>query len=40
MVIIGPLINAEEGLVRKVENLPMKINNVQMNAGVLYVTEK
>lgn len=40
MVIVGPLISPEEGLVKKLENVTMKINHFQMNAGVLYVTEK
>lgn len=40
MVIIGPLIAPEEGLVKKLENVTMKINQIQMNAGVLYITEK
>lgn len=40
MVIIGPLINPEEGLVKKLENVEMKINQTQMNAGTLYITEK
>lgn len=40
MVIIGPLIDAEVGLVKKLENVTMKINCHQMNAGILYVTEK
>lgn len=40
MVIIGPLIEPEEGLVKKLENVEMKINQTQMNAGTLYITEK
>lgn len=40
MVIIGPLIIPEEGLVKKLENVEMKINQTQMNAGTLYITEK
>lgn len=40
MVIIGPLIAPEEGLVKKLENVTMKINQIQMNTGVLYITEK
>lgn len=40
MVIIGPLIDPEVGLVKKLENVTMKINHYQMNAGVLYVTEE
>lgn len=40
MVIIGPLIDPEEGLVKKLENVEMKINQTQMNAGTLYITEK
>jgi len=39
MVIIGPLIDPEVGLVKKLENVTMKINHYQMNAGILYVTE-
>lgn len=40
MVIIGPLIDPEEGLVKKLENVTMKINEVQMQSGELYITEK
>lgn len=40
MVIIGPLIAPEEGLVKKLENVRMKINQIQMNTGTLYITEK
>lgn len=40
MVIIGPLIEPEEGLVKKLENVEMKINQTQMNSGTLYITEK
>lgn len=40
MVIIGPLIQPEEGLVKKLENVEMKINKTQMNSGTLYITEK
>lgn len=40
MVIIGPLASPEEGLVKKLENVRMKINQTQMNAGTLYITEK
>lgn len=40
MVIIGPLISPEEGLVKKLENVRMKINQIQMNTGTLYITEK
>lgn len=40
MVIVGPLIDPEEGLVKKLENVEMKINQTQMNAGTLYITEK
>lgn len=40
MVIIGPLIAPEDGLVKKLENVTMKINLIQMNAGALYITEK
>lgn len=40
MVIVGPLVSPEDGLVKKLENVTMKINQIQMNAGILYVTEK
>lgn len=40
MVIIAPLINPEDGLVKKLENVTMKVNQNQMQAGVLYITEK
>lgn len=40
MVIIGPLIDPEEGLVKKLENVEMKIDRTQMNSGTLYITEK
>lgn len=40
MVIIGSLLNPEEGLVKKLENVTMKINQIQMQSGVLYITEK
>lgn len=40
MVIIGPLVAPEQGLVKKLENVTMKINQIQMNAGVLYITEE
>lgn len=40
MVIIGPLIDPEEGLVKKLENVEMKIDQTQMNSGTLYITEK
>lgn len=40
MVIIGPLVTPERGLVKKLENVRMKIGQTQMNAGTLYITEK
>lgn len=40
MVIVGPLVDPEVGLVKKLENVTMKVNLHQMNAGDLYVTEK
>ncbi|XP_031620446.1 methylosome subunit pICln [Contarinia nasturtii] len=39
MVIIGPLVEPEEGLVKKLDNVEMKINQTQMNVGTLYITE-
>lgn len=40
MVIIGPLIDPEDGLVKKLENVEMKIDQTQMKSGTLYITEK
>lgn len=39
MVIIGPLVGADEDSREKVENVVMKINHTQLNAGILYVRE-
>lgn len=40
MALIGPLISPEDGLVKKLENVEMKINQTQMNSGTLYITEE
>lgn len=40
MALIGPLISPEVGLVKKLENVEMKINQTQMNSGTLYITEE
>lgn len=40
MALIGPLISPEDGLVKKLENVEMKINQTQMKSGTLYITEE
>lgn len=40
MVIIGPLTTPEEGLIKKLENVTMKINSILLSPGVLYITRK
>lgn len=40
MVIIGPLIDPDVDLIKKLENVEMKIDRTQMNSGTLYITER
>lgn len=40
MVIIGPLISPEDGLIKKLENVEMKVDQIQLQSGTLYITEK